>query len=278
MAEVSRVVAVFAIAVSAVANMDLYADKPPFSRYQSIIDRHAFGVPPEGFDPDSLASEAVRAGRPADGEKTLTKAQEDLQKAVSFNAINIESDGTVMVGFTDRSDAKSPRIHYMRAGQSQDGWFVRSADPVAKSIVLVRDSVELSLSLGGEPAAVSQTGGGSAAVPGSAAAPRSALLGDGHSGPVSRLTRRAQRDAREKAEREARERAAAEQRAREREKDKEMLSELLQREREKIAEEQEAKLAQEREEQRRALEELRRAHAGSEPEGGDGEEEEDGED
>ncbi|MBO7482747.1 MAG: hypothetical protein J6U17_02525, partial [Kiritimatiellae bacterium] len=163
--------------LAALAAGVLFADKPPFSRYQSIIDRQPFGAPPPGFDPNQLASNASKAQADAKSEQELTKEQEQLQKSVSFSILNIETGGRVMVGFTDKSDAKSPRHYYLPVGGSSDGWTVKSADPAANSMVVEKDSIELTLSLGSE----STTGGASAPAAGASgtpsAAPRSPLLG-----------------------------------------------------------------------------------------------------
>ena len=48
------------IAALAVAGT-LFAEKMPFERYQSIIDRQPFGQPPPGFNPQQMASDVSRS-------------------------------------------------------------------------------------------------------------------------------------------------------------------------------------------------------------------------
>lgn len=124
-----------------------FAEKQPIERYQSIIDRMPFGQPPPGFDPTRNPDEVSRSDL-ANAEQELTQEQEAIQKAVQFSVINVEADGTVRVGFSDCSDAKSPRHFYMAVGEERGGWLVREADPKAKTMTVVKDDVEVMLHLG----------------------------------------------------------------------------------------------------------------------------------
>ena len=136
--------------LAALLACSLYAEKHPFERYQSIIDRQPFGQPPPGFDPTvPAASATAHASAAEDGGVELSQEQEALKKAVVFSVINVGPDGATRVGFSDRSDAKAPRHYYMRCGETRDGWTVKSADLAAKTATLEKGSVEISLTLGG---------------------------------------------------------------------------------------------------------------------------------
>ena len=233
------------IAVLAVAGT-LFAEKMPFERYQSIIDRQPFGQPPPGFNPQQMASEVSRTASD-DGAAPLSVEQEKLQKSVGFSVINVESDGSVMVGFSDKSDPKSPKHYYMRVGEERDGWLVKAGDPSKKSMTVVKDSVEITLDLGSNSTADAKQGKPSSPQP---AAGRSPLLGRGGAGGGSFQSRRARREAEEAQERAA---AAAREAARKREAEEAAAK----------AEEEKAAREAERAEQRQQLlaiqEELRRA-------------------
>lgn len=129
------------------------AERQPFERYQSVVDRQMFGPPPEGFDPTKPPSEAVtsRAQQKADAE--LSKEQEKLKSAIRFSMINVTPSGETAVGFTDSSDSKSPRNYYLKVGESAGNWTVKEADPAQSSMTIVNtEGVEVSLSIGGDSA------------------------------------------------------------------------------------------------------------------------------
>ena len=117
------------------------AEKRPFERYQTIIDRRPFGQPPPGYNPEQFASEAAR--NPGKTEAELSKEQQQLQKAVALFAINIDPDGSTMVGFSDMSDPKSPAYYYMPVGETRNGWFVKEASPSSTNafMTVVKDGV-----------------------------------------------------------------------------------------------------------------------------------------
>jgi hypothetical protein len=235
------------IAVLAVAGT-LFAEKMPFERYQSIIDRQPFGQPPPGFNPQQMASDVSRTAAD-EGAVPLSVEQEQLQKSVGFSVINVESDGSVMVGFSDKSDPKSPKHYYMRVGEERDGWLVKDGDPVKKSMTVVKDSVEITLDLGSNSAADTKQGGKPAAA--QPAGGRSPLLmRGGAAGGMSFHGRKARREAEEA---QAKAAAAASEAARKREAEEAAAKE---------AEEKAAREA-ERAEQRQQLlaiqEELRKA-------------------
>ena len=243
--------------VAAVAALALRsaAEKKPYERYQSIVDRQPFGALPAGFDPMRNPDEVQKGA--AGAEVELTQEQENLQKSVQFSVINIEEDGSVMVGFTDKTDAKMPQHYYIAVGDTRDGWFVKEADPSQETMTVVKDGIEISLELGANsaPAAGSKGSakGGAKGLPSG----RPSLLKRGGGaeagGAVSFRGRRAAREAREAAEREAIEAAKAEAEAREAEEKARREAEKAEREAER--EEQREQLMTIREELRRAREE-----------------------
>ena len=195
----------------ALVALTVLAEKQPFERYQSIVDRQMFGPLPPGFDPTKMPSEVQKSSA---SEKELTQEQEKLQSSIHFSAINVTPEGATAVGFTDNSDPKTPVHYYLKVGEKRNGWEVKEADPVAATMTIAKDEIEVSLSLGGNSA---KDGGTSKA--GGAARPsrpgglggglRSSLLGGGNSLLAKRKQRR-QAEAAEKAEADA---AAAEKEA-----------------------------------------------------------------
>lgn len=224
------------------AAAELAAGTVSFERYQPLVDRHPFGRPPEGFDPDKMSSEVSKSAASAKPE-ALTGEQAEIAKNVTFSVINKEPDGTVRVGFSDNADPKQPHHYYMGVGETRDGWTVKEADPAEKTMTLVsRDGVEVSLELGGSSAGKGASAGKPAGR--TPAHDRSSLLGPGGGQLGSFRARRAIR-AKEAAESEARRAAAEEERKK--------LAEAEREEREKERMSREA----EREEQRRQLEAIR---------------------
>ena len=228
----------------------VFAERQPYERYQSIVDRQMFGTPPPGFDPTRPPSEVSKSDERAEAEQ-LTKEQEQMKSAIHFSVINVTPGGDTAVGFTDNSDAKAPVHYYLKVGESRNGWLVKDADPVKATMVIAKGDVEVSLSIGGNSA--SQAGatakaGSSPAAPGVAAASRPTVLNAPGSLRGRRMLREQQRQ--EIAAKEAEQKAA----------------EIAKREEERrIAEEEKAEREAEREEQRAQLmqmqEELRKARA-----------------
>ena len=138
----------FAVAVVAATP---FAERQPYSRYQTIVDRQMFGDPPPGFDPTKPPSEVSRSDARAD-EEQLSKEQEQIKSAIHFSAINVTPSGDTAVGFTDSSDAKSPRHYYLKVGESRDGWLVKEADPVKATMTIAKGEVEVALTIGGNSA------------------------------------------------------------------------------------------------------------------------------
>lgn len=208
------------------------AEKQPLERYQSIIDRQMFGPLPKDFDPNKMPSEVTK-GSGSMSEKELTKEQEKLQSSIHFSVINVDHDGKTVVGFTDNSDPKAPVHYYMRAGETQNGWTVREADPSEATMTIVKDDVEVSLKLGDNSGA----GGGKTASASPSKSPseaRRGLFGGMGSLKARREARAqaareaAQKQAAENAEKEAARQAQAEQREAEREAERQQQRQQLQ--------------------------------------------------
>lgn len=212
--------------VSAALVASAFAEKQPFERYQTIVDRQMFGRAPEGFNPD-IPPELAPKGGSGERSTELTREQEVLKSAVHFSAINVTPDGDTAVGFTDSSDPKAPVHYYLKVGETRGGWKVVEADPLKAKMKIVKDEVEVELTLGENSA----KGGGAARgrtvaadprgvrgasypgrrndVPGSAAQPPLASLRERR---AARELERLAQEEREKAEREAREKDREEQR------------------------------------------------------------------
>lgn len=131
------------------ASLAASAQRQPLSRYQSIIDRHMFGLPPPGFDPDKNPND-VKGGKNA--EKQLTAEQEKIQSSIRFSMINITPSGETAVGFTDKSDPKSEVHYYLKVGETRNGWTVKEADPVRAWMRIAKGDIEVELELGGDSA------------------------------------------------------------------------------------------------------------------------------
>lgn len=228
-------------AMAILAVLPLAAEKLPIERYESLIHRHPFGQPPEGFDPNRMAGSVSK--NDGKDEVQATEEQQAIMKSVAFSVLNVEADGSIMVGFTDNSNQKSPKHYYLAKGASSGGWMVKEADPATKSMTVSKDGVDVTLTLGGNSSGVdlskkSDAGDGRRklrlreAGENAGSRPGGALYG--------MKTRREQRMAAE-----AREKADAEERR------KREAAEAEEREREK------AQREQDREEQRLQLEALR---------------------
>ena len=196
------------------AAMCAFAEKQPFERYESIIERMPFGQPPDGFDPTRNPDD-VPKNEGKDAEE-LSAEQQELQKQVQFSVINVEEDGDVLVGFTDKSDAGAPRHYYLRVGEERGGWLVKEADPAEKSMVIEKDGIEIAMKLGenstSEAKSTAAKGRTSAATP-AAGKVRNHLLSRDNE---SFTTRRARKQA-EEAQSEAERKRIEEERRRERE-------------------------------------------------------------
>jgi len=188
-----------------------FAERQPFDRYQSIVDRQMFGALPPGFDPTKMPSEVSKAD-----QKQLTKEQEKLQSSIHFSVINVTPDGATAVGFTDNSDPKTPVHYYLKVGECRNGWEVKEADATAATMTIAKGDIEVSLSLGGNSAkgagsttrSVELDAASANSARGSASRLSSGLLGGG-----SLLSRRRMREKLAQEEKEKADAAAAEREA-----------------------------------------------------------------
>ena len=248
----------------ALAALTVLAEKQPFERYQSIVDRQMFGPLPEGFDPTKSPNEVQKSS--SKDEKQLTQEQEKLQSSVHFSVINVTPEGATAVGFTDNSDPKAPKHYFLKVGESRDGWAVKEADAEKATMTIAKGDIEVSLTLGGNSAkdgGTSRAGGASSAAPTAGGARHPGLLGGGGLMGGSQRARRLQRQQEAAA-------AAAKQREEQAAKDAERQAQ---------AEQEKQQREQERAEQRQQLlaiqEELKRVReakaAAKQDENGDAE-------
>ena len=140
--------------------VDAFADRYPFERYQTIVDRQMFGPPPPGFDPTKMPSEVAKTSSREEAE--LSQEQEQVKRSVRFSVLNVTASGEPVVGFTDSADAKNPMHYYMKVGESQNGWTVKAADPEAATMTIEKDGVEVTLKLGGDSSSGPQGAPGAA--------------------------------------------------------------------------------------------------------------------
>jgi len=266
MKSVCRVALALFVPVAALA-----AETIAFERYQTIIDRQPFGQPPPGFNPSQMASE-VQKGVAAAAEVELTVEQQELQKVVGFSVLNRNGeDYWVGISVPSAGDPKQPSHYYMKVGDTRDGWFVKSADPLKKTAVVVKDEVEIELTLGtpfnGGAGANAKVAAAKNARTMAAPAGRSGLLarraGGGEAGadgssaaPTSFAGRRARREAEAAAL--AAEAAAREEERRAREEEAKARAEEERAAREAERAEQRQQLMDIREELRKAREEKER--------------------
>ena len=227
---------------------DACAERQPYERYQSIVDRQMFGPLPVGFDPSKSPAEVSKSGSAA-AEKELTKEQEKVKSAIRFSVINVTPQGETAIGFTDNSDPKAPVHYYLKVGESRGGWEVKEADAKAATMTIAKDGVEVSLSLGGDSAKDGKT---------QATQPAAANAADAASKRRSPMlatlgSRRRARQEREEADQLAAAKREEERKAREEERARREEEEKAQREAER--EEQRRQLQQIQEELRKAREE-----------------------
>lgn len=164
----------FLVAAAAASSASHADGQRPFDLYQPIIDKCPFGPPPD--DPTVMPDKSSASEREeAMNERELTKEQEQLEKAVSVSALVNKPDGTVMVGFSDSSQGKTPFHYYLAVGEEKSGWLVKSADVAAKKVVLEKDGLEIERVLGDKNAAPAASAKDKSDE--KPASPRSGLLG-----------------------------------------------------------------------------------------------------
>lgn len=190
--------AVIAAIIAAAAGTQVPAASRPYEDYAAIVDKQPFGAVPADFDP-AVNPGTIDPRAAAGGKAEATPEQEKLQKSVSVSVLHIAPDRAIWVGFTDTTTPKSPRSHYLRVGESADGWEIKSADLAAKKVVLTKQGIDIEVAVGG---AGSGTGGAAKVATANEAEPavarRSPLLdarrADGLQSMASRRAARHQRD------------------------------------------------------------------------------------
>ncbi len=199
------------IVAAGVAMADDATDALP-AKYRRVVDRFPFGEPPPGFDPMATMTNergGAAAAAAAEPEIPLTEQQEALQKTVVATAIVFDRlSGKPWLGFTDTSNPKAPKPHYVQMGAVEDGWRVVDVDMAKKTAKLAKGEVEIEVEVGAQPAkqqADTRRGGlGGRRPAGAAPAARSPLLVGGAQqgkGGTSMASLRRQRQEREAAQR-----------------------------------------------------------------------------
>lgn len=265
----NKQITTFALCVFA---LTVLAERQPFERYQSIVDRQMFGPLPPGFDPTKSPAEVQKTT--AASQKELTKEQEKVKSAIRFSVINVTPEGETAIGFTDNSDPKTPVHYYLKVGEESNGWLVKEADPAAASMTIAKDGVEVSLTLGGDSAqkqdATQRTSGaggvGGASRIGGGLHSRGGFLGGGGMGGTLRAKRLLQRQQREQEQNAQRQQ---EQAQREAEREAKQEEEKQQREAERAEQRQQLQAIQE--ELKRVREQKAAAAEKTEPENGEAE-------
>ena len=230
-------------ALAALTVLPLFAERQPYERYQSIVDRQMFGALPPGFDPTRPPSEVSKSDGRAEAEQ-LTKEQEQIKSAIHFSVINVTPDGDTAVGFTDNGDAKNPVHYYLKVGETRNGWLVKEADPAKATMTIAKGEVVVTLSIGDNSA--SKGGAAVAARQQTAAQPISNAPGSLRGRRMLREQQRQEIAAKEAAQR-------AEENA-QREEERRLAAEEEKAQREAEREEQRAQLMQIQEELRKARE------------------------
>lgn len=232
------------------------AGDPGFERFKTILDRMPFGQPPPGFNPDAPggATDGPRgaaASAEAQAAAAASETEQQILASASVSMLNRLPDGSVYVGFTDKS-VQPPRNYLLKVGEKREGceWSVVEANPEERLVKLSKGGVEATLKLGGGAGPADEKGkeGTDAAknvaarpgpVFGSKPMPLHPAAGEGAEGNMTGLdiarARRQERLKQQQAEAEQ-QRQAAEQ--------EKMDREQAQREREKAAEERKEQLAQ----------------------------------
>lgn len=211
------------------------AEKRPLDLYEPIWQRAPFGPPPENpaLPPELAGKGGAGGAEDEEAPEELTVDQEQLQASVGFHVLNLDAAGDAWVGFSDTSDPQKTEYHYVRVGDSEGEWTVKSADPLEGTVVLEKNGVEITRRIG-EAAAGAKKGGAKSAQPASQPARgvsgRSGILrrpqpggAPGRGGMSLRAQRQAQEEAAELAriEREQERQRAIEEDRKRREEEKE---------------------------------------------------------
>lgn len=125
------------------------AQTSAYERYQSIVDRAPFGVPPPNFNPQAVPGSAAAAADGGEaGGMTAEEISAEAQRLISevqVSVLSLTPGGDTMVGFTDKANHRN---YYLKVGSEKDGWKVVSADRSAQSVVLSKDGVEATVQVG----------------------------------------------------------------------------------------------------------------------------------
>lgn len=217
-----------------------FAERQPYERYETIVIRQMFGPLPPGFDPTKMASEVSKTD-----QKQLSQEQEKLKSSIHFSVINVTPDGSTAVGFTDKSDPKTPVHYYLKVGEERNGWKVKEADAAEATMTIAKGEIEVSLKIGGDS---SKEAGATTRSVGAGSAARGASFASKGSDLISSGSLRAKRQLREQKKREEQTQAAEAAAQREAE-------------RQALAEAEKAQHEQERAEQRQEFQEKLQAIA-----------------
>lgn len=133
--------------IVAAAGTGVLAASRPYEDYETIVAKEPFGPVPAGFDP-GVNPGTIDPRTAAGGKVEVSPEQEKLQKSVSVSVLHIAPDREIWVGFTDTSTPKSPRAHYLRVGESADGWEIKSADLASKKVVLTKQGIDIEVAVG----------------------------------------------------------------------------------------------------------------------------------
>ncbi len=170
---------------------------PGFERYRTILDRFPFGQPPPGFNPDAPdgtgdGSRGGAAGEEAT-EAEMSEMEQQILSSVAVSMLNRSPDGSVFVGFTDKS-VQPPRNYLLRVGEKREGceWMVADANPEERSVKLSKGGVEATFRLGGSGASEEEKSGDGEN--------RAKTAGRPKPGPIRRLPRMGKHDPAEDAE------------------------------------------------------------------------------
>jgi len=120
--------------------------KMDFSRYEVILARQIFGVPPAPGAPEV----------PAEDPRLAQKTQQ-LTRNIRMCGVRLDELG-VRVAFVDMG-AKPPTSYYLGVGESsgEDGYEVVSADYEAEKATLRKDGIEFDISMGNASGGVTTT-------------------------------------------------------------------------------------------------------------------------
>lgn len=125
--------AISASVLNVSASVDATWQPQAFSRYEGIISRMPFGVPPPA-GPTAAEQAAAKAPPPP------------FASALVLCALNRTPSGGLAVGFMDNSQ-KPPKSYYLERGESSDGFTVTSASFDQECATIEKDGVSVELKM-----------------------------------------------------------------------------------------------------------------------------------